>query len=261
MEPLQAICRSIIKAKQQFQRMQVDIAVARDIFGYNPHKLRILQELENKGVKNVSLYRCGPFIDLCLGPHVAHTGLARALKLLSHSAIESKPTARANENNRIQRVYGISFFSEEAMRNWEAQREEALRRDHRNIGRDQQLFFFNHLSPGSAFFLPHGTRIYNRLLDLMRLEYKRRGYQEVISPLIYNKELWETSGHWQNYKENMFVLDHAEKQQKDGSNREHLECLALKPMNCPGHCLMYASQSRAYRELPLRLADFSALHR
>ena len=126
---------------------------------------------------------------------------------------------------------------------------EAADRDHRKIGREQELFFFNEMSPGSAFWLPHGTRIYNRLVDLMRSEYIQRDFQEVITPNMYNSKLWETSGHWGNYKENMFTFD----VEKDS--------FGLKPMNCPGHCLIFKSRERSYRELPWRVADFGVIHR
>jgi len=126
---------------------------------------------------------------------------------------------------------------------------EAAKRDHRKIGKEQELFLFHEMSPGSCFWLPHGTRIYNTLLEFMKGEYRKRGFQEVISPNMYNSKLWETSGHWQNYKDDMFVLP-VEKEQ-----------FALKPMNCPGHCLMFASRDRSYRELPMRYAEFGVIHR
>jgi threonyl-tRNA synthetase len=126
---------------------------------------------------------------------------------------------------------------------------EREKRDHRNIGKEQELFFFHPLSPGSCFFLPRGTKIYNKLNEFIRSEYRRRGFTEVITPNIYNKELWETSGHWENYQENMFTFKCDE------------QIFALKPMNCPGHCLAYKSLHRSYRELPLRFAEFGVLHR
>jgi threonyl-tRNA synthetase len=126
---------------------------------------------------------------------------------------------------------------------------EAAKRDHRRIGREQELFFFHELSPGSAFFLPHGMRIYNTLQSFIREEYHARGFQEVGTPNMYNSKLWEQSGHWQNYKEDMFVLP-VDKEQ-----------FAMKPMNCPGHCIMFKSTTRAYREFPIRFADFGVLHR
>lgn len=127
--------------------------------------------------------------------------------------------------------------------------EEAKNRDHRKIGRDQELYFFHELSPGSCFFLPKGAYIYNTLIDFIRSEYRKRGFQEVVTPNIYNSRLWVTSGHWQHYSDNMFSFE-VEK-----------ELFALKPMNCPGHCLMFDHRPRSWRELPLRIADFGVLHR
>lgn len=125
----------------------------------------------------------------------------------------------------------------------------AEERDHRRLGRAQKLFFFHELSPGSAFWLPHGARIYNRLVDFVKEQYWRRGYHEVMTPNVYNAKLWETSGHWQHYSENMFQFE------VEG------QTFALKPMNCPGHCVMFASELRSYRDLPMRYADFGVLHR
>ena len=152
-------------------------------------------------------------------------------------------------NDSLQRIYGISFPDKKLMDEHLKFLKEAADRDHRKIGREQELFFFNEMSPGSAFWLPHGTRIYNRLVDLMRSEYIQRDFQEVITPNMYNSKLWETSGHWGNYKENMFTFD----VEKDS--------FGLKPMNCPGHCLIFKSRERSYRELPWRVADFGVIHR
>ena len=127
--------------------------------------------------------------------------------------------------------------------------EEAAKRDHRKIGKEQELFFFHEWSPGSCFFLPHGMIIYNTLQAFLRSEYWKRGYQEVSSPNMYNAELWKRSGHWQHYQEDMFTFE-VEK-----------DLWALKPMNCPGHCLLFAHRERSYRELPMRIADFGILHR
>src|SRR5688572_3187195 len=137
--------------------------------------------------------------------------------------------------------------------------------DHRQIGREQELFIFHETSPGSAFFLPHGTRIYNKLLSFLRLEYDKRQYSEVITPNIYNSELWKQSGHWQFYKDNMFVFD-IDNDQKQTEIKTVLEppqpdLWALKPMNCPSHCLIFNHKVRSYKELPLRFADFGVLHR
>ena len=153
------------------------------------------------------------------------------------------------ENDVLQRVYGVSFPSKQELAKHLEFLEEAKRRDHRRIGAAQELFFFNDLSPGCCFFLPHGTRIYNRLMELIRTEYRNRGYSEVISPNMFNSALWERSGHWAHYKDDMFTFE-VDKQQ-----------FALKPMNCPGHCVMFGHRTRSHRELPLRFADFGVLHR
>ncbi len=185
-------------------------------------------------------------IDLCYGPHIPHTGRIKALKVTKNSASYFLGDAK---NDSLQRVYGISFPEAKMMKEWETFMEEAEKRDHRKIGIEQELFFSHELSPGSFFFLPHGARLYNTLLELQRSEYRKRGFEEVVTPNMYNIKLWETSGHWANYKDDMFALD----VEKDK--------FALKPMNCPGHCLMFAHRERSYKELPIRFADFGVLHR
>uniref|UniRef100_A0A8I3WJ54 threonine--tRNA ligase n=1 Tax=Callithrix jacchus TaxID=9483 RepID=A0A8I3WJ54_CALJA len=189
---------------------------------------------------------CGPLIDLCRGPHVRHTGKIKALKIHKNSSTYWEGKA---DMETLQRIYGISFPDPKMLKEWEKFQEEAKNRDHRKIGRDQELYFFHELSPGSCFFLPKGAYIYNALIDFIRSEYRKRGFQEVVTPNIYNSRLWMTSGHWQHYSENMFSFE-VEKEQ-----------FALKPMNCPGHCLMFDHRPRSWRELPLRLADFGVLHR
>ncbi|KAJ8931611.1 hypothetical protein NQ314_015473 [Rhamnusium bicolor] len=149
----------------------------------------------------------------------------------------------------LQRVYGISFPDTKQLKEWQHLQEEAAKRDHRKIGKEQELFFFHELSPGSCFFQPRGAHIYNTLINFIKKEYRKRGFQEVVSPNIFNAKLWQTSGHWAHYAENMFSFD-VEK-----------DTFALKPMNCPGHCLMFDNRIRSWRELPLRFADFGVLHR
>uniref|UniRef100_A0AAA9SNC5 threonine--tRNA ligase n=1 Tax=Bos taurus TaxID=9913 RepID=A0AAA9SNC5_BOVIN len=166
----------------------------------------------------------------------------------------------------LQRVSGISFPTAEELRAWEEWREEAELRDHRRIGKEQELFFFHELSPGSCFFLPRGTRVYNALVAFIKAEYTRRGFSEVKTPTLFSAKLWELSGHWEHYREDMFALqppglDRPSSSQSDHSASPHTDTLALKPMNCPAHCLMFAHRPRSWRELPLRLADFGALHR
>lgn len=154
-----------------------------------------------------------------------------------------------SDAEKLERVYGISFETKDQLKAYEKQQDEAARRDHRKIGREQDLFFFHELSPGSCFFQPKGAHIYNTLMDFIKSEYRKRGYQEVITPNIYNSKLFQISGHWDHYAQNMFSL----KTEKDE--------FVLKPMNCPGHCLLFANDVRSYRDLPLRFADFGVLHR
>lgn len=240
---LEAICRDIIKQKLPFQRVEVTREDLLELFKYNKFKVQII---EDKVEATTSVYRCGNLVDLCQGPHVRHTGQIKAIKLIKNSSAfwRGDPTQDA-----LQRVYGISFPDHKQMTEWERLQEEAARRDHRKIGRDQNLFFFHEYSPGSCFFLPRGAHIYNVLIDFIKNEYRKRGFTEVITPNMYNNKLWQQSGHWEHYGEHMF------------SFTVENETFSLKPMNCPGHCLMFDHRPRSWRELPLRLADFGVLHR
>ncbi|XP_021796614.2 threonine--tRNA ligase 2, cytoplasmic isoform X1 [Papio anubis] len=241
---LENICKAIIKEKQPFERLEVSKEILLEMFKYNKFKCRILNEKVDTATTTV--YRCGPLIDLCKGPHVRHTGKIKTIKIFKNSSTywEGNP-----EMETLQRIYGISFPDNKMMRNWEKFQEEAKNRDHRKIGKEQELFFFHDLSPGSCFFLPRGAFIYNTLTDFIREEYHKRDFTEVLSPNMYNSKLWEASGHWQHYSENMFTFE-IEK-----------DTFALKPMNCPGHCLMFAHRPRSWREMPMRFADFGVLHR
>ncbi|KAJ7058562.1 hypothetical protein C8F01DRAFT_990680 [Mycena amicta] len=242
---LEKVCESAIKDKQKFERLVVKKETLLEMFNYNKYKQYLIQTKVPDG-SSTTVYRCGPMIDLCVGPHIPHTGKIKAMMITKNSS--SYFLADAN-NDSLQRIYGISFPDKKQLAEYKVFLAEAAKRDHRRIGKDQELFFFNDVSPGSCFFLPHGTRIYNTLMEFMRSEYFKRGYQEVISPNMFHSKLWETSGHWQNYKDDMFTLD-VEK-----------EKWALKPMNCPGHCIIFGSRDRSYRELPLRMAEFGIIHR
>ncbi|KAI0767281.1 hypothetical protein C8Q74DRAFT_1318022 [Fomes fomentarius] len=242
---LEKVADSAIKEKQKFERLVVPKETLLEMFGYNKYKKYIIETKIPDGT-STTVYRCGPMVDLCVGPHIPHTGKIKAFMVTKNSASYFLGDAK---NDSLQRVYGISFPDKKGLSEYKAFLAEAAKRDHRKIGKEQELFFFNDLSPGSCFFLPHGTRIYNTLVELMRSEYFKRGYQEVISPNMFNSKLWETSGHWQNYKDDMFTLD-IEK-----------EAWGLKPMNCPGHCLIFDSRDRSYKELPIRMAEFGILHR
>uniref|UniRef100_A0A8C5M4N6 threonine--tRNA ligase n=1 Tax=Leptobrachium leishanense TaxID=445787 RepID=A0A8C5M4N6_9ANUR len=241
---LENMCKAVIKEKQPFERLEVSKDLLLQMFKYNKFKCRILNEKVD--TPTTTVYRCGPLIDLCRGPHVRHTGKIKALKIYKNSSTYWE--GKANMET-LQRIYGISFPDTKLMKEWEKLQEEAKNRDHRKIGRDQELFFFHDLSPGSCFFMPRGAHIYNTLIEFIKSEYQYRHFTEVATPNIYNSKLWEASGHWQHYSDNMFSFE-VEK-----------ETFALKPMNCPGHCLMFGHRPRSWRELPLRFADFGVLHR
>ncbi|XP_058492874.1 threonine--tRNA ligase 1, cytoplasmic [Solea solea] len=241
---LETLCKKIIKEKQPFERLEIKKETLLEMFKYNTFKCRILNEKVT--TPTTTVYRCGPLIDLCRGPHVRHTGKIKAMKITKNSSTYWEGKA---DMETLQRIYGISFPDPKMLKEWEKFQEEAKNRDHRKLGREQDLYFFHDLSPGSCFFLPKGAFIYNTLIEFIRSEYKKRGFQEVVTPNIYNSKLWQTSGHWQHYSENMFSFE-VEK-----------EIFALKPMNCPGHCLMFDHRPRSWRELPLRMADFGVLHR
>lgn len=241
---IESQAQKAVAEKQPFERIEVSRAEALEMFAENKFKVEIINELPED--KTITVYRCGPLVDLCRGPHIPNTSFVKAFACLKASSSYWRGKA---DRESLQRVYGISFPDSKRLKEYKHFLEEAKKRDHRTLGLAQELFFFHPLSPGSCFFLPHGARVYNKLMDFMRQQYRDRGYQEVLSPNIYNMQLWETSGHAANYKENMFVFE-IEKQE-----------FGLKPMNCPGHCLMFNNRVRSYRELPLRMADFGVLHR
>ncbi|KAK6189003.1 hypothetical protein SNE40_005063 [Patella caerulea] len=241
---LETLVKNIAKEKQPFERLEMKKEDLLKMFEYNKFKQRILNEKVT--TPTTTVYKCGPLIDLCRGPHVRHTGKVKSFSVTKNSATYWEGKADAET---LQRIYGISFPDAKQMKEWKHFQEEAAKRDHRKIGKEQDLFFFHELSPGSCFFLPKGAHIYNVLVEFIREEYWKRGFKEVVSPNIYNSKLWEQSGHWQHYSENMFSFE-VEK-----------ETFALKPMNCPGHCLMFDHSTRSWRDLPIRMADFGVLHR
>lgn len=242
---IQQAVSKIVKEKQTFERLVITKEEALDLFAGNKFKVETLSEkVPDDGYCTV--YRCGSLIDPCKGPHLIHTG--RVTSFLVNKNSSSYWRADANRET-LQRVYAISFPDKKLLDEWVHLQEEAKKRDHRKIGRDQELWFFHQLCPGMAFFLPHGTRIFNSLLELTRSEYRKRGFHEVQTPNLYHADLWKTSGHWDKYHEHMFSLE-VDKQ-----------ISAIKPMNCPAHCLMFKHRNRSYRELPIRFADFGVLHR
>src|SRR5258706_8323265 len=213
-----------------------------------PLKVQLIDE-KTEGQKDVSCYTIKDketFIDFCVGPHVPSTSKLKAFKLLSTSNAYWKGDAR---NAPMQRIYGTAFASDKDLKAYLTRIEEAKKRDHRKLGRELGLFTFHHWAPGAAFWLGKGTTLYNTLANYMREVLFPAGYVEVKTPLVYNKALWERSGHWAYYKENMFLVE-----------SEH-ETMSVKPMNCPGHFLTYASDVRSYRDLPIRFHEQTPLHR
>src|SRR5476651_742866 len=213
-----------------------------------PLKMQLIDE-KTEGQPEVSCYTIkdpDTFIDFCTGPHVPSTGKLRAFKLLSTSNAYWKGDAR---NAPMQRVYGTAFLSEKDLKAHLTQIEEAKKRDHRKLGRELGLFTFHQWAPGAAFWLAKGTTLYNTLANYMRDVLFPAGYVEVKTPLVYNKALWERSGHWRHYRENMFLIE------SEG------ETMSMKPMNCPGHFLTFASQTHSYRDLPVRYHEQTPLHR
>jgi threonyl-tRNA synthetase len=213
-----------------------------------PLKVQLIEEKTN-GQPAVSCYTIKDpetFVDFCVGPHVPSTGKLKAFKLLNASNAYWKGDAR---NAPMQRIYGTAFFSEKELKAYLTQIEEAKKRDHRKVGRELGLFTFHPWAPGAAFWLDKGTTLYNTLANYMRDTLFPAGYVEVKTPLVYNKALWERSGHWKHFRQNMFLIE------SEG------ETMSMKPMNCPGHFLTYASESRSYRDLPLRFHEQTPLHR
>src|SRR3989344_2959775 len=233
----------IIDKNYEFKKSKKTRKEAEKILENEPYKLELLKNIPDD---KITFYQHGNFIDLCAGPHIKSTGEIKGFKLLKTSGAYWKGDSK---NKQLQRIYGTAFPTEKELKEYLQVLEEAEKRDHRKLGQQLGLFFFHEYSPGSPFFEPKGTIIYNELLKFIKEEYKKRGYLEVITPQIFNKALWETSGHWKHFKEDMFIL-----------NIDNSEA-ALKPMNCPSHVLIFKNKIRSYRELPLRIADFCVLHR
>ena len=206
-----------------------------------------VQLIDEKGGPVVSCYTIEDvYIDFCTGPHVPSTGKLKAFKILSSSNAYWKGDA---QNQPMQRIYGTAFFKDSALKEHLRRLEEAKKRDHRKLGKELGLFYFHPWAPGAPFWLANGTTLYNQLAEYMRDALYPEGYIELRTPLVFNRQLWETSGHWEHYRENMFLVE------SEG------EPFGLKAMNCPAHMLVFASEVRSYRDLPLRFHDQGVLHR
>jgi threonyl-tRNA synthetase len=259
--------RRIIKEKRPFSRQEVSREHAKDLFAKmgETFKLELIDAIPEG--EPISLYRHGlaerpqgTWFDVCRGPHVQHTGQIGAVKLMSVAGAYW----RGDEHNpMLQRIYGTAFPTEEQLQEHLRLLEEAKARDHRKLGKELELFMFHEYAPAMPFFLPRGAGIYNRLVDYIRGLYVDYGYEEVITPQFFDKKLYETSGHLANYMENMYLPVPSEqlKAEHGDEPRKDLEWVAAKPMNCPGHCLVFGQRRRSYRELPWRVADFGRLHR
>ena len=210
-----------------------------------PYKVELIEELPEGEV--ISFYKQGEFTDLCRGPHLPSTGCVKAIKLLSSSGAYW----RGDEHNKmLQRIYGISFPKASELDEYINMIEEAKKRDHRKLGKELELFFFDETAPGMAYWMPKGFKMMNLLIDFWRKEHEKRGYLEFSGPQLNSSELWKTSGHWDHYKEDMFVLE-------DSDGKEQ----ALKPMNCPNAIKIFSSKLRSYKDLPLRFNDIDVIHR
>lgn len=245
LETIEAEMSRIVKENHEVKRQEMSRDEATAFFREQGEEFKA-EIIAGLSEDVVSLYRQGDFIDLCRGPHVPSTGRLQAFKLQSVAGAYW----RGDEKNpMLQRIYGTAFADRKALKEHLARLEEARKRDHRKLGKQLGLFSFHPEAPGSPFFQPAGAQLYNLLTDYIRGLYVRYDYREVITPQVLDVDLWHRSGHYENYRENMYFTEIEERQ------------FAVKPMNCPTHCLMFTEQMRSYRDLPLRIADFGRLHR
>ncbi len=240
---IEAEMQKVVDADLDFERKEITLDYLKKLFPNNNYKIELAQEFSKAGEKLTS-YKDGDFEDLCEGPHVTSTGMIKAFKLTKLAGAYWRGDSK---NKQLTRIYGISFPDKKLLKEHLDMLAEAEKRDHRKLGKDLDLWSFHDVSAGSPFFHPKGMIIYNELMKFLREEYFKRGFQEVGTPTLFHKKLWETSGHWSHYQENMFLLQGGE--------------VGCKPMNCPAAALIYKTTVRSYKELPLRFADFGVLHR
>jgi threonyl-tRNA synthetase len=237
--------QELVKANLPIVREEMARSEAIELFRKmgEHYKVEIIEGIADD---KVSLYRQGDWVDLCRGPHVPRTSAIKAFKLTSIAGAYWRGDSR---NEQLQRIYGTAWANRKDLDAYLKRIEEAKQRDHRRLGPALDLFSLHPIAPGSPFFHPKGTVIYNRLIQYIRTLYSRYGYTEVVTPLIYKTDLWKTSGHYEAFRDDMFLME-----VHDGE-------YGVKPMNCPGHCYLFASRKYSYRDLPIRFADFSRLHR
>jgi threonyl-tRNA synthetase len=248
-ERIEAKMREHIKADESFEREELGVAEAIERFRAEgqDYKVELIEDLvRDQGVETVSLYRNGPFTDLCRGPHGPGTKRIRAFKLTSVAGAYWRGDA---ERQMLTRIYGTAFARKEDLDEHVRRLEEARARDHRKLGRELSLFMLSDLAPGMPFWLPNGTHIWNELTRLWRTANVEHGYTEVRTPILYDVELWKQSGHWHVYREHMYFTDVEDRP------------MGLKPMNCPAHCQIYKRDLRSYRDLPIRLCEQGLVHR
>jgi threonyl-tRNA synthetase len=247
LERIEEEMRKELAEGREWNREEVSREEARRRFEAEEEPYKV--ELVDTADGDISFYTQGDFTDLCRGPHLQNSKPIKAVKLTGLAGAYW----RGDEHNKqLTRIYGTAFYDQADLDAYLERLEEARRRDHRRLGTELDLFHFDELSPGGPFWHPKGMVIWNVLEDLRRRENAKRGYSEIKTPLIFEKRLWEISGHWEKFRDNMFFI----RQESDDD-----QLFGLKPMNCPGHCLVYASRARSYRELPVRLAEAGTLHR
>ena len=248
LEKIEAEMRKICKEKLPIERFELPRAEAIKFMAEReePYKVQLIEDLPEDAV--ISFYKQGEFTDLCAGPHLDSTGRIKgnAIKLMNCTGAYWRGDSK---NKMLQRIYGTCFMKKEELDAYLARLEEAKKRDHRKLGRELGLFMMNEAGPGFPFFLPNGMTLKNTLIDYWREVHKRYGYVEISTPVILNRELWERSGHWDHYKDNMYttIIDEQD--------------YAIKPMNCPGGMLVYESEPHSYRDLPLRVGELGLVHR
>ncbi len=238
--------KSLVKSWSSFEKIEVTANEAKKIFKNNLYKLELIKEL-TLNCQPLTLYKSGEFVDLCRGGHTQDAKEIKYFKLLS---VAGAYWHGDEKNKMLTRIYGTCFPTQKELDEYLNQIKEAEKRNHKKLGRELGLFMFHETAPGMAYWLPKGVKLYLELVDFWRKEHEKYNYQEIVSPLINKKELYEISGHWDHYKENMFI-----------SETEEKEVYALKPMNCPNAMVVFGSETRSYRDLPLKLSDTDTLHR